>query len=231
MNHQIINKSFIVALFAALFSSFASAQQTSTDVPPVVTTPLHQQFSEIVIEDVTGSNFTISYGYPGIWIERTDASWASVSFNEICKNYIDIEIENGILKLKVNINFLNPYTTKWRRGWGCINPITIRVPKKYTISSITNTGWYYTNVSLINFKQKSLTICASNTTNMILCDINTLTWRPYDEQPMAPKCSSYITLDNVTIKTLDIPASYSDTYKLELKNNAKIKTFKYSSGK
>ncbi|MDE6715788.1 MAG: hypothetical protein K2J74_04810 [Muribaculaceae bacterium] len=231
MNHQIINKAFIVALFAALFSSFASAQQTSTDVPPVITIPLHQQFSEIVIEDITGKDFAIVYGYPGIWIERTDDSWASVSYNEICEKYIYFEIENGILKLKVNINFLNPYNTKWRRDWGCINPITIRVPKKYSISSITNTGWYYTNVSLINFKQKSLIICASNTTNMILCDINSLIWRPYDGQPMAPKCASYITLDSTIIKTLDIPASFSNTFKLELKKDAKIESFKYSSVK
>ncbi len=192
----------------------------------IVSIPVVEKFSNIkIIDATTRKSLRFSYGYPGIWIKETDQKLADVSFNELCSEFVQVEVVDATLVLSVDLSFLSPAVTNWYHGWGIIDAITINVPSQYNLKSIENQGPYNLNMTLWDIKAESLSVTSSNRTNMSNCHIDRFNWTMIQDQPLAKGCNYNISLKESTIGRLVAPAEYSGTFRLVKTPESVIKKF------
>lgn len=221
MKHFSLKIAVSLALMFTVLSAPLSVQAASDNPHTIVTVPV-QDFSEIKIIGVSSDYSRGMFGYPGITITKAQDSWGSVSYNEICSGFVSAEVENGVLTVTVDCKFLSP-----RSGWnpvnGIIDAITISVPANVELKSIVNEGAYYTNMSLTDLKQSSLSVTASNSVNMQNCKIGRLSWKPVEGKPLAAMCDYNICLTCSRIGKLLVPAESASAFKVNVTFGSRIK--------
>lgn len=219
MKHTFFKIEF--ALVAAILACSCSFMAKADDSAHTIITVPVSDFSEIKITATSSDYSRGMWGYPGISIVQTGDSWGSVSYNQICSDYIKAEVVGGVLTMSVDCMFLSP-----RSGWnprdGMIDAITISVPKKAKLTSIVNEGEYYTNMTLVDVKLPSLSITASNRVNLLSCKIGSLSWQPYYGRPLARMCEYNMNLTCTVLKKLLVPSASASSFRLNNTYGSKV---------
>lgn len=211
----------IVFLSVMLFSVSANTA-VAFDDNMIITSPV-AEFTKIKIVGENSEYHRGWYGYGGIWIEKTDDSWAGVAYNPGCEGFVSAEVEDDTLILTVNCEFLRPGV--WNRSNGWVEAIRIKVPERVKLESIINEGQYLTNTTLIGFNQHSLSITSSNTTYLMNCQIKNLSWKPLSGRPLAAMCGCNISFEATNVYKLILPETCIKSFKANITLGSRIKNF------
>lgn len=222
MKYKLLKISLALIAAVSAFSFSANADNGHT----IITMPV-SEFSEIRIIGISSDYSRSMWGYPGITIVQSENSWGSVSYNQICSDYIKTKVEGGVLTVTVDCKFLSP-RSGWNPADGIIDAITISVPEKVKLKSIVNEGEYYTNMSLVDVKLSSLSITASNRVNLLNCKIGDLSWTPFDGRPLARMCEYNFSLTCTNVGKLLIPSECASSFRLNNTYGSKVKVVEWT---